>query len=161
MTPETFALRLERSFAAPREQAFRAFTEPALRSQWLRPGEDWTVSVTELDPRVGGRYRDVFRSPAGTEYSESGEFRELVRPERLVYSCRFEGGGVLEPEMLVSLELHDLGAGKTRLVLEQAGYRSRQNRDEQEQGWPAFLDQLAKTLASGARSEAQPSEVQR
>ena len=35
---------------------------------------------------------------------------------------------------------------KTRLVLEQSGYRERKNRDEQEQGWPAFLDQLAKAL---------------
>ena len=147
MTPETFSLRIERSLAAPRERVFRAFADPALRSQWLRPGDDWTVPVTELDPRVGGRYRDVFRSPDGQAFSETGEFRELRRPERLVYSCRFEGGGVLEPDMLVTIDLHDLGAGKTRLVLEQAGYRERKNRDEQEQGWPAFLDQLAKLLA--------------
>ena len=147
MTTETFALRLERSFAAQRETVFRAFTEPALRSQWLRPGDDWAVPATELEPRAGGRYRDVFRSPDGTEYSESGVFRELTRPERLVYTCRFEGGGVLEPDMLVTVDFHDLGAGKTRLVLEQSGYRSQKNRDEQEQGWPAFLDQLAKLLA--------------
>jgi len=147
MTREGFSLRIERSFAAPREQIFRAFTEPALRSQWLRPGDDWSVPATELDPRVGGRYRDVFRSPDGLEFNETGELRELRRPERLVYSCRFEGGGVLEPDMLVSIDLHDLGKGKTRLVLEQSGYHERKNRDEQEQGWPAFLDQLAKLLA--------------
>ena len=147
MKPETFALRLERSLAAPRETVFRAFTEAALRSQWLRPGDDWTVPVTELEPHTGGRYRDVFRSPDGTEFSESGEFREVKRPERLVYTCRFEGGGVLEPDMLVSLGFHDLGDGKTRLVLEQSGYRERENRDEQERGWPAFLDQLGKLLA--------------
>lgn len=147
MPPETFALRIERSFAAPRERVFRSFTDPALRRQWLRPADDWTVPVTELEPRVGGRYRDVFRSPDGAEFSESGEFRELRRPERLAYSCRFEGGGVLEPDMLVTLELHDLGAAETRLVLEQSGYRERRNRDEQEQGWPAFLDQLAQLLA--------------
>jgi uncharacterized protein YndB with AHSA1/START domain len=124
MKPETFALRLERSFAAPREAVFRAFTEAALRSQWLRPGDDWTVPVTELEPRPGGRYRDVFRSPEGAEFSEAGEFRVVERPERLVYTCRFEGGGVLE----------------------QSGYRERKNRDDQEQGWPAFLDQLGKLL---------------
>jgi uncharacterized protein YndB with AHSA1/START domain len=126
---------------------FRAFTEPALRSQWLRPADDWTVPVTELDARVGGRYRDVFRSPDGAEFSEAGEFRELSRPERLVYTCRFEGGGVLEPDMLVTIELRDAGGGKTSLRLEQSGYRERKNRDEQEQGWPAFLDQLSKLLA--------------
>ena len=146
MTSPTFALRLERTFPTPREAVFRAFTEAALRSQWLRPGDDWTVPVTELEPHPGGRYRDVFRSPEGQEFSEAGEFREVKRPERLVYTCRFEGGGVLEPDMLVSLALHDLGDGKTRLVLQQSGYRERQNRDEQERGWPAFLDQLAKLL---------------
>jgi PhnB protein len=145
--PASFGLRLERSFAAPRAQVFHAFTEPALRSQWLRPGDDWTVPVTELDPRVGGRYRDVFRSPDGTEFTETGEFREVKPAERLVYTSRFEGGGVLEPDMLVTLEFRDGGAGKSRLVVEQSGYRSRKNRDEQEQGWPAFLDQLGKLLA--------------
>lgn len=123
MTPETFALRIERSLAARRDRVFRAFTEPALRSRWLRPADDWTVTLTELDPRPGGRYRDVFRSPEGQEFSESGEFRELRRPERIVYTCRFEGGGVLEPDMLVTIDLHDDGAEKTRLVLAQAGYR--------------------------------------
>ena len=146
METTTFALRLERSFAAPREALFRAFTEPSLRAQWMRPASDWTVPVTELEPRAGGRYRDVFRSPDGAEFSETGEFREVRPLERLVYTCRFEGGGVLEPEMLVTLAFHDAGDGKSRVVLEQAGYRERKNRDEQEQGWPAFLDQLDRLL---------------
>jgi len=143
MATATFSLRIERSLAAPRERVFRAFTERALRGRWLRPGDDWTVPATELDARVGGRYLDVFRSPDAQEFREAGQFLELVPPERLVYSCRFEGGGVLEPDMLVRVDLEDLGGGKTRLVLEQSGYRERKNRDEQERGWPSFLDQLA------------------
>ena len=144
--PATFGLRLERIFEASRDRIFRAWTDRALRAQWLRPGDDWTVPVTEVDARVGGAYRDVFCSPAGESFSESGVFLELRPPERLAYTCRFEGGGVLEPEMRVTVELQDLGGGKTRVVLEQSGYRSQKNRDEQEQGWPAFLDQLAKRL---------------
>ncbi|MEN8161274.1 MAG: SRPBCC domain-containing protein [Myxococcota bacterium] len=139
---------MERSFDAPRERIYRAFTDPALRSRWLRPADDWTVPTTELDPRVGGAYRDVFRSPEGEEFSEHGRFEELREPERLVYSCRFEGGGVVEPEMRVVIDLDDAGGGKTRVRLAQTGYRSRQNRDEQEQGWPLFLDQLAKLVAA-------------
>jgi uncharacterized protein YndB with AHSA1/START domain len=80
MPPESFALRIERSFAAPRERVYRAFTERALRARWLRPGDDWTVPVTELDPSPGGAYRDVFRSPDGVECTESGVFRELRAP---------------------------------------------------------------------------------
>jgi uncharacterized protein YndB with AHSA1/START domain len=146
MATASFGLCLERILEAPRERVFRAFTERALRARWLRPADDWTVPVTELDPRPGSAYRDVFRSPDGVEFAESGVFQELRAPGRLVYSCRFEGGGVLEPDMLVTIDLHDLGGGKTRLALEQTGYRERKNRDEQEQGWPAFLDQLARLL---------------
>ena len=146
---ERFDLHLERTLNSPRERIYRALTEPELRSRWLRPADDWTVPVTELDARVGGAYRDVFRSPEGQEFTESGHFEALEAPERLVYSCRFEGGGVTEPDMRVVIELQDLGAGKTRLSLAQTGYRSRENRDGHEQGWPAFLDQLEKLLAAG------------
>jgi len=146
MTVESHGLRIERVFDAPRERLYRAFIDRSLRSQWLRPADDWVVPTTELDATPGGSFRDVFVAPDGERFEESGIFRELRAPERLVYSCRFEGGGVLEPQMLVTIELHDLGAGKTRLVLEQTGYRELENRDEQEQGWPAFLDQLAKVL---------------
>jgi uncharacterized protein YndB with AHSA1/START domain len=147
---ETFSLRVERVLPFPREQVFRAFTEPDLRSRWLRPAADWSVPVTELEPRVGGRYRDVFRSPDGREFSETGCFHEVTPPERLVYDCRFEGGGVLEPDMRVTVSLHELGSGETQLVVVQAGYRERANRDDQERGWPDFLEQLARALSSDA-----------
>jgi len=111
-------------FDAPRERLYRAFIDRSLRSQWLRPADDWVVPTTELDATPGGSFRDVFVAPDGERFEESGVFRELRPHERIVYSCRFEGGGVLE----------------------QTGYRELENRDEQEQGWPAFLDQLAKVL---------------
>ena len=146
MSDERHGLRIERVFDAPKERVYRAFTESPLRSRWVRPADDWQVPLTELEARVGGRYRDVFVAPDGTRFEESGVFHELRAGERLVYSCRFEGGGALEPEMRVTIDLHDLGDGKTRLTLEQTGSRERKNRDEQEQGWPAFLDQLAKAV---------------
>ena len=146
MPAESHALRIERVFDAPPERLYRAFVERPLRSRWLRPADDWTVPTTELDPRPGGAYRDVFVAPDGARFEESGVFHELRPGRRLVYSCRFEGGGVLEPEMLVTIDLAELGGGKTRLTLQQTGYRERKNRDDQEQGWPAFLDQLARVV---------------
>lgn len=149
MASETYGLRLERTLNAPREAVFGAWTSRELRSRWLRPADDWTVPITEIDARAGGAYRDVFRSPAGESFTETGTFREVRAPERLVYTCRFEGAGVREPDMLVTIDLHDV-AGRTRLVVTQEGYRERLNRDEQERGWPAFLDQLEKLLTRGA-----------
>jgi uncharacterized protein YndB with AHSA1/START domain len=145
---ERFDLHLERSFNALPEQLFRALTQREARSRWLRPADDWTILAMEFDARVGGAYRDVFRSPGGEEFTESGQIEELNAPARLAYTCRFEGPGVTEPDMLVVIQVQDLGAGKTRLSLAQTGYRSRENRDAQEQGWPAFLDQLKKLLVA-------------
>jgi uncharacterized protein YndB with AHSA1/START domain len=48
MKPETFALRIERSFAAPREAVFGAFTEAALRSQWLDQEQGWPAFLDQL-----------------------------------------------------------------------------------------------------------------
>jgi uncharacterized protein YndB with AHSA1/START domain len=146
---ERFDLHLERSFNAPPEQIFRALTERQARSRWLRPADDWTILTTEFEARIGGAYRDVFRSPDGQEFTESGQIEELQTPARLAYTCRFEGPGVAEPDMRVVIQLQNLGAGKTRLSLGQTGYQSRENRDAQEQGWPAFLDQLEKLLVAG------------
>lgn len=147
MDPESHGLRIERVFAAPPERIYAAITEPDLRNRWLKPADEFRVAATELDARVGGAYRDAFVAPDGTRFEESGRFLALEPPHRIAYTCRFEGGGVLEPDMRVEIALAAAGAEKTRLVLTQTGYRERKNRDEQEQGWPAFLDQLAKLLA--------------
>jgi uncharacterized protein YndB with AHSA1/START domain len=148
MSGESFELRIERIFDAPRSRVWRAWTEPACIRRWLSPADGWSVRA-EVDLRPGGTYRWEFAPPQGSGWYETGVFHFVEAPERLAYACRF--GALPDTELhqtRVALELHDLGE-KTRLWLVQSGYPTRKDRDEQEAGWPKFLDHLARELARG------------
>lgn len=88
--PSDREIVMTRVFDAPREMLFDAFTNPELVPQWLTGRPDHTMPVCEIDLRVGGAYRYVWRGPDGKEMSSQGIFREVARPERVVASERFE-----------------------------------------------------------------------
>ena len=89
-TPGETQIEMSRDFHAPRALVFRALTEPVLVQQWLLGPDGWTMPVCEIDLRVGGRYRYVWSHPDGRELAEGGEFREIDRPERMVFTERFD-----------------------------------------------------------------------
>ncbi len=74
---------LKRVFNAPREMVFEALTKPDLLKQWMGP-RGWSLLVSEIDLRVGGRWRSVLRSPDGRDMGTSGVYRELDPPQRIV-----------------------------------------------------------------------------
>src|ERR1700730_4176355 len=90
--PETFQVSLPgdreiqvtRSFGAPRQLVFDAFTNPDLVKRWLLGPPGWTMPVCEIDLKVGGRYRYVWRKPGVKDMGIGGMFREVVWPARLV-----------------------------------------------------------------------------
>src|SRR6185503_3106474 len=82
---------MTRSFNAPRRLVFDAFTKPELVRQWLLGPDGWSMPVCEIDLRVGGKYRYVWRKEAtGEEMGMGGTFREIVRPEKLVATEKFD-----------------------------------------------------------------------
>jgi len=84
-------LLMTRAFDAPRKLVFDAFTKPELVQRWLLGPEGWTMPVCEIDLRVGGRYRFVWRRERdGSEMGMSGVYREIVAPERIVSTERFD-----------------------------------------------------------------------
>jgi uncharacterized protein YndB with AHSA1/START domain len=84
-----------RSFNARRTLVFDAWTKPELLQRWLLGPPGWTMPVCEMDVRPGGKYRWRWRSEKdGKEFGFSGEFREVVRPSRLVTIERYEPGDV-------------------------------------------------------------------
>jgi uncharacterized protein YndB with AHSA1/START domain len=84
-----------RAFNAPRELVFDAWTTPSLVQRWLLGPPGWTMPVCEMDVRPGGKYRWRWRSEAdGKEFGFVGEFREVVRPSRIVHVERFDPGDV-------------------------------------------------------------------
>jgi uncharacterized protein YndB with AHSA1/START domain len=89
-TPSDREIAMTRVFAAPRTMVFDAFTKPELLRRWLGVRGGWTFAVCEVDLKVGGKYRWVWRGPSGKEMGMGGVFREIVRPERVVCTEKFD-----------------------------------------------------------------------
>jgi uncharacterized protein YndB with AHSA1/START domain len=107
---------ITRVFDAPRELVWQAWTDPKMMAQWFGP-RGFTSSVPELDLRVGGALRIVMHGPDGNDYPMKGVFREILPPERLVFSnipVDKDGNHLMEGETVVSFTERD---GKTELVV--------------------------------------------
>ncbi len=74
----------------------------------------FTFSTCEIDLRVGGSYRYTMRTPDGVEHTMTGVYREIVAPERIVHTERYETTGFTSPDALVTMTLTEQG-GRTRL----------------------------------------------
>lgn len=81
---------MTRVFDAPRKLVFDAHTEPELLKRWLFRPNGWSLAVCDIDLRVGGAFRYVWRKVDGTEMGMSGTYREIVRPERIVHTEVFD-----------------------------------------------------------------------
>jgi uncharacterized protein YndB with AHSA1/START domain len=117
---------ISRTFNAPRDLVFEAHTKPALVRRWLLGPGDWTMPVCEIDLRVGGRYRYVWRHADGREMGMGGVYREIVAPERIITTEMFDEdwtGG----EAVTTLTLTE-NAGRT-LANSVVVYSSRAARD--------------------------------
>jgi uncharacterized protein YndB with AHSA1/START domain len=103
-----------REYDAPRELVFRAWTDPRHVAQWWGPG-GFTNPVCEWDARPGNAIHVVMRAPDGTEHGMGGEFREVVAPERLVFTAgALDGKGRMMFEFLHTVTFAERN-GKTRL----------------------------------------------
>jgi uncharacterized protein YndB with AHSA1/START domain len=90
MTPSDREILIERTFDAPRILVFDCMSKPELVKRWLLGPPGWTMPVCEIDFRVGGRCRYVWRRDNGTEMAMNGVYREIVRPERIVHTELFD-----------------------------------------------------------------------
>lgn len=89
-TPSEREIRFERSFSAPPQLVYDAYTRPELVKRWLGAMPGWSWSVCEMDVRVGGHYRWVWKGPDGSEMGMGGTYREVVPGERLVNTEKFD-----------------------------------------------------------------------
>jgi uncharacterized protein YndB with AHSA1/START domain len=149
-TPSDREIALTRVFDAPRALIFDALTKPALVNRWMLGNMGATMPVCEIDLRVGGAYRYVWRSPDGSEMTMTGIYREVARPERLVNTQRLEVAW-LPGESVLTTTLVESG-GKTTFTSTTL-YDSRETRDKllksgMESGASASYDRLAELLAA-------------
>lgn len=138
------SLQLKRTFKAPRQRVFQAWTEPQQMSRWSAPTDDFEVAA-EVDLRVGGKYRIQMTHKGGNVHVAYGEYREIQPPEKLVYTWGWEDGSVTDT--LVTVEFRDLG-NETEVVLTQERFANTEWRDKHNEGWTGCLARLEKLLAS-------------
>lgn len=81
---------MTRDFKAPRRLVFDAYTKPELLKRWFNGPEGWSLVTCEVDLRVDGAYRFVWRGPDGNDMGLGGVYREVVAPERLVSTEIFD-----------------------------------------------------------------------
>jgi uncharacterized protein YndB with AHSA1/START domain len=136
-------VRLVEVFDAPRERVFAAWTEPEQLEQWWGPGRFRTARA-DVDLRPGGRYELVLEPGA---MRVVGEFREVVAPERLVYTWQWVAGVPDTRESLVTVEFHDLGA-RTEVVLLHDRFAGPGPVDMYDAGWASGLAKLRTHLGS-------------
>ena len=150
-TPSERELVMTREFDAPRTLVYDAHTKPELVRRWLLGPPGWSMPVCEIDLRVGGTYRYVWRRDQdGTEMGMGGVYREIRAPERIVSTERFDEAWY-PGEAVGTLVLVEQG-GKTTLTYTML-YQSREARDaviksNMESGVTASYDRLAELLAA-------------
>ena len=144
---------MTREFNAPRELVFEAFTTPALLKRWLLGPDGWSLIVCDIDLRVGGTYRYVWRHDVrGTEMGMGGVYREIKAPERIVSTEQFDNPWY-PGEAVGTLVLVEKG-GRT-LLTQSMVYATPEARDGvlksgMESGVSASYDRLDKIVSSKA-----------
>jgi uncharacterized protein YndB with AHSA1/START domain len=149
-TPSEREIAMTRVFDAPRNLVFEAYTKPELVKRWLGVHGGWSWSVCEIDLRVGGAYRFVWRGPGGEEMGMGGVYREVVVPERIVATEAFDQSWY--PGEAVSTVVLVQQGDSTTLTLT-VRYQSREARDAvlkspMEQGVAAGFAKLEELLAA-------------
>ncbi len=158
MEPELVIVRI---FDAPRELVFECWTEPARLQHWQGAPRGFTVTSYESDIRPGGFFRICMRSPEGVDGWLEGGYREIVKPERLVFThVWLDANKKPGKQTLVTIKLAERD-GKTELTLRQSGFASAESRDGHKHGWSSALDVLVDYLAESTDEAARSIVVSR
>jgi len=147
-TPSDREIALVRAFDAPRDLVFDAWTKPELLKRWLGVRGGWSMDICEIDLKVGGKYRWVWRKD-GKEMGMGGVYREIIRPDKIVSTEKFDDPWY-EGEAIVTLTLAEKNGVTT--ITENILYDSKEIRDAvlkspMEEGVAESFDSLAELLA--------------
>jgi uncharacterized protein YndB with AHSA1/START domain len=146
--PADDQILITREFSAPRHLVYRAWTTPELVRRWWA-ADRGTMTIAEIDLRVGGAWRYVMTANGGFEVAFHGEYREIVPNERIMSTEVFEG--MPAAEALSTVTFTEVGGRTTVQILVQ--HTSRQHRDAHinsgmELGLQTALDLLEEVAVS-------------
>jgi glutathione S-transferase len=141
--PATFDLEMSRFIRAPRAKVFDAFVTRDALAAWMCP-RGMRAEPT-VDARVGGRYRLVMHARNGETFIVGGVYREIARPERLVYTWQWEGESMPRAETLITVTFLERDGG-TELRMHHSGFPDAGMRDSHGQGWSSTFNKLVDHL---------------
>jgi len=107
---------IAREFAAPRELVWEAWTNPKHVVNWWGP-RGFTTTIEEMDVRPGGVWKHVMHGPDGANYPNKSVFKEVVKPERIVYSHGGGRAGGPGAHFVSTWTFDALPTGKTRVTI--------------------------------------------
>ncbi len=145
-------LRLQRTFQAPAEAVFDAWTSPEVMRRWLHGQYDWETPVAEVDLRVGGAMRVVMRDPEKNEdHGGGGTYTEVERPTRLAFTWAWDWDDDGK-ESLIEIDFEE-DEGATTVRFTHSGLRDEESARDHEDGWNKCFDNLEGALAAAAGRE--------
>ena len=137
-------LVIKREFAVPKSLVFSALTEHEHIKKWNSP-KNLDVTFSEGEIKVGETYRYGMQSGEGPEFVLTGKYKEIVQPDRLVYTQSRLGAPGPETEISITLEEHE---GKTKMEFHHSGFPTKEFRDGAIQGWNQAFEKLESHLTT-------------
>ena len=137
-------LRIERTFDAPIEDVFQAWTSEEVMRRWFHARPDWDTPTAEVDLRVGGEVRVVMRDPSdGAEHGATGEYTLVEPPHKLAFTWVWDD----DPDnpQMIELQFSEQG-GATTVLMINGGIPNERQRGEQQGGWHGCYDNLDRAL---------------
>jgi uncharacterized protein YndB with AHSA1/START domain len=137
-------LRMRRTFDAPAERVFDAWTSEEVMRRWFHAERDWETSEAEVDLRVGGNVRVVMRNPReDAEYGGGGQYTVIDPPNRLAFTWVWDRES---HETLIEIEFEETD-GVTEVRFTHTGLLDEEALRSHEDGWGKCFDNLEQTLA--------------
>lgn len=132
-------LRIQRSYAVAPEKVWRAWTDPQALTKWFGPGEPSSVTVADVDVRVGGRYHIAFKTLDGEEHDVSGVYQEVLENRKLVFTWAWKS--TPERVSLVTVSLATTPEG-TELSFLHERFFDQAACDSHQRGWTGTFAKL-------------------
>jgi uncharacterized protein YndB with AHSA1/START domain len=142
---ENITLRMERTYDAPAQAVFDAWTSEEVMRRWWHAGHDWETSEATVDLRIGGAVRVVMRDPhKDARYGGGGVYTEIDPPRRLAFTWIWDD--YPDREQLIEIDLEERD-GATTLRFTHSNLWSEEAVRDHEDGWGKVFDNLGQALS--------------
>jgi uncharacterized protein YndB with AHSA1/START domain len=142
-------LRMQRTYQAPADAVFDAWTSEEVMRRWWHAAHDWETTDAQVDLRVGGAVRVVMRDPdEDVEYGGGGEYTVIEPPTRLAFTWVWDGD---DRQSLIEIEFEEID-GATAVSFTHSGLRDEESVRSHEDGWGRCFDNLERELARAQRA---------